>query len=74
MANSSDSNRYGEALMVSDKASTSFLYWNLDSTCLHHICCREELFDTLESKESFVHLPNGSSLHQGYWDNQLEDT
>ena len=60
MADSSDGGYTSDALMVSDQVSPSS-QWILDSACPYHICCREKLFDSLESKEGAVHLPDGSS-------------
>ena len=48
-------------LMVSDEVSTSFYHWILDSTYLHHVCYRKELFNSLKSSENIVHLSDGSS-------------
>ena len=62
VANSSDDEGYNsDMLMVSDEVSPSSQQWVLDSACPHHVCCREKLFDSLESREGAVHLPDGSS-------------
>lgn len=47
--------------MVSNDVSTSSSQWVLDSACLHHVYCREELFDYLESSEGNIHLLDGLS-------------
>ena len=41
----------GDVLEISDKVSTSFLQWILDSACPYHVCCREEQLDSLENSE-----------------------
>lgn len=46
--------------MKSDKVSP-FSEWILDFTYPYYICCRDELFDSLGSRKSYVHLSDGSS-------------
>ena len=62
MAVASSDTEIVDALMVSNEVSTPSLQWILDSIRSHHICCRDELFKSLENSEGTVYLSDGSSL------------
>lgn len=53
----SNTNKYDEAFMV----STMYPLLPLNKFCLHHICCREKLFNSLKSREGIVYLLDRSS-------------
>ena len=60
-AQDSDSDETDDVMMVSDEVSTSFHQWIMDSAYSHHVCCREELFNSLESSEGIIRLPDRSN-------------